>query len=299
MELHNGEGGGGTVGPGTTNEIAYFDTPTSIASLSVATYPSLTELSYVKGATSSIQNQLNAITSATLSAKGACDVATTAAGTLASSFAAGQVIDGYTLVLGDRILIKNQVAGADNGIYDITAGTPTRSTDYDTSGEVQAGTYTNIINGTANANTIWQQTTVNPTLGVSSLVFVQVTSLNSKLAAFGATFDGQGGVITSNNYTEVLIPYSGNVTSWKIHSITPSTGADLSGSIIVDIKRSGTSIIGSGNKPTLTSAANASQAANASWTSKVVTAGDTLAFYVSGSPTTCVKVLVEINITKT
>src|SRR3990167_7297807 len=52
-------GGGGTVGPGTINEIAYFDTTTSIASLTVATYPSLTELSYVKGVTSAIQTQIN------------------------------------------------------------------------------------------------------------------------------------------------------------------------------------------------------------------------------------------------
>lgn len=44
---------------GTINEIAYFDSGTSISSLTVVTYPSLTELSYVKGVTSSIQTQLN------------------------------------------------------------------------------------------------------------------------------------------------------------------------------------------------------------------------------------------------
>lgn len=48
------------VGTGTANTIAYWDTTTSIASLATATYPSLTELSYVKGVTSSIQTQLNA-----------------------------------------------------------------------------------------------------------------------------------------------------------------------------------------------------------------------------------------------
>lgn len=48
-------------GTGVNNEIAYFNTTGStIASLSTATYPSLTELSYVKGATSSLQTQLNA-----------------------------------------------------------------------------------------------------------------------------------------------------------------------------------------------------------------------------------------------
>lgn len=45
---------------GTINEIGYFDTTGSVKSLAVATYPSLTELSYVKGVTSSIQTQLTA-----------------------------------------------------------------------------------------------------------------------------------------------------------------------------------------------------------------------------------------------
>jgi len=48
-------------GSGTTNEIGYFTGSGTIASLAVATYPSLTELSYVKGASSNLQNQINAI----------------------------------------------------------------------------------------------------------------------------------------------------------------------------------------------------------------------------------------------
>ena len=44
---------------GTINTIAYWDSATTIASLALATYPSLTELSYVKGVTSAIQTQLN------------------------------------------------------------------------------------------------------------------------------------------------------------------------------------------------------------------------------------------------
>jgi hypothetical protein len=46
-------------GSGSINEIAAFDTTGTISSLSTATYPSLTELSYVKGVTSAIQTQLN------------------------------------------------------------------------------------------------------------------------------------------------------------------------------------------------------------------------------------------------
>lgn len=49
-------------GTGTNNQIAFFNTTGStIGSLSTTTYPSLTELSYVKGVNSSIQAQINAL----------------------------------------------------------------------------------------------------------------------------------------------------------------------------------------------------------------------------------------------
>jgi hypothetical protein len=47
-------------GTGTSNELAYFSGTSAISSLTTAIYPSLTELSYVKGLTSAVQTQLNA-----------------------------------------------------------------------------------------------------------------------------------------------------------------------------------------------------------------------------------------------
>jgi len=44
----------------TPNQIAYFDNSGNLLTLSVATYPSITELAYVKGVTSAIQTQINA-----------------------------------------------------------------------------------------------------------------------------------------------------------------------------------------------------------------------------------------------
>ena len=44
----------------TPNQIAHFDASGNLLTLSVATYPSLTELAYVKGVTSAIQTQINA-----------------------------------------------------------------------------------------------------------------------------------------------------------------------------------------------------------------------------------------------
>lgn len=56
---------GGVGGSGTTNEIAYWTSATAIGALTTATYPSLTELAFVKGVTSAIQTQLNSKVAAT------------------------------------------------------------------------------------------------------------------------------------------------------------------------------------------------------------------------------------------
>lgn len=56
-----GGGGGGSIdGSGTADQLAYWVDSDTLGTLDVATYPSLTELSYVKGATSSLQTQITA-----------------------------------------------------------------------------------------------------------------------------------------------------------------------------------------------------------------------------------------------
>lgn len=49
-----------------------------------------------------------------------------------ASLDAGQTLDGVTLVAGDRVLLKNQTTGAENGVYVINADTvaPTRAADW-------------------------------------------------------------------------------------------------------------------------------------------------------------------------
>jgi len=60
----------GVGGSGTTNQIAYWTSSSAIGALTTATYPSLTELSYGKGVTSSIQTQLNSKGSGTVTSVG-------------------------------------------------------------------------------------------------------------------------------------------------------------------------------------------------------------------------------------
>lgn len=118
--------------------------------------------------------------------------ATTAAGTLATDFENADVIDGVTLATGDRILIKNQASGSENGIYTVNAsGAPTRATDADVSAEVTAGMAVFVEEGTSNADSGWVLTTDNPiTLGTTALVFAQFTGAGSITAGAGLTKTG-------------------------------------------------------------------------------------------------------------
>jgi hypothetical protein len=121
-------------------------------------------------------------------------------------------IDGYTFVSGDvgkRILVKNESAGANNGIYNLTqAGTVslpyilTRATDFDTTGsgqnEIAAGDLTFILSGTANANTQWVQQTPAPiTIGTTAIVFVQFGNGTTYSAGTGLTLTGSTFSITN------------------------------------------------------------------------------------------------------
>lgn len=49
------------LGSGTINQLAYWNTSNTISSLTTSTYPSLTELSYIKGLTSPIQTQISSL----------------------------------------------------------------------------------------------------------------------------------------------------------------------------------------------------------------------------------------------
>jgi hypothetical protein len=118
--------------------------------------------------------------------------ATTAPGTLASSFANGSVIDGVTLATGNRILIKDQVTGSENGIYTVNAsGAPTRATDADTNADVNAGMFVFVSEGTVNGDDGYVLTTNDPiTLGSTVLTFTQFSGAGTYTASNGVSLTG-------------------------------------------------------------------------------------------------------------
>lgn len=117
-------------------------------------------------------------------------VATTANGTLSTAFANGQTVDGVVLATGDRILLNNQTAGAENGIYVVAAsGAPARATDFTTgAATLLGGVIVPVIAGTLNTGTQWQCSNATAiTIGSTSITFVRsslvgILKLGSEIA---------------------------------------------------------------------------------------------------------------------
>ena len=98
------------------------------------------------------------------------------------------LVDSTLTVATNRILVKNEAAGANNGVYVVTqvgsAGTPyilTRATDFDSVGTgvnaIDEGDFFLVTSGVANINTAWVQQTPPPiTIGTTALVFQQFSA---------------------------------------------------------------------------------------------------------------------------
>ena len=103
-----------------------------------------------------------------------CRIATTANITLSGN----QTIDGILTVDGDRVLVKDQTTGSENGIYVADSGAWTRATDFDENSEVIAGATTYIEEGNVNANAVYKLITINPiTVGSTTLTFRTVINM--------------------------------------------------------------------------------------------------------------------------
>ena len=114
-------------------------------------------------------------------------------------------VDSVAVVVGNRILVKNEATQANNGVYTVTqtgsASAPyilTRATDFDTAGvgvdQIDAGDFFLITAGATLANTSWvQQTPLPITVGTTAIVFQQ----------FGAplTYTAGTGLNESPSYT--------------------------------------------------------------------------------------------------
>ncbi|UZE02161.1 phage tail-collar fiber domain-containing protein [Pseudomonas mediterranea] len=87
-----------------------------------------------------------------------------------------QTIDGVSLLAGDRVLVKNQTASKDNGIYIVGVAAWQRAPDADSSAEVTSALLLSVEQGATLADTRWQLITDGTIiLGTTPLTFQNVT----------------------------------------------------------------------------------------------------------------------------
>lgn len=111
---------------------------------------------------------------------------------------AALTIDSIVLSVNDRVLVKDQTTGLQNGFYYVTsvgsASTNwvlTRSTDADQSSEVTPGAFTFVEEGTIGANNGYVCTNVGSiTIGTTAVSFVQFSGAGSVIAGDGLTKNG-------------------------------------------------------------------------------------------------------------
>lgn len=154
-------------------------------------------------------------------------------------------IDGINITaLGTRVLLKNQSSGSQNGVYSLTTAAAagvspvlTRTTDFDTSAEADAGAFLFTQSGSTNGGKQFVQTTDDPVLDTNPLTFtvladssVQPDSVtNAKLANMsantikGALTGGDPNDLTADQAITLLNAASTNtVNAARIASVLDS-----------------------------------------------------------------------------
>lgn len=183
-----------------------------------------------------------------LDAKDSVRVATTA--NVALTGATTTTIDGVTLAAGNRILVKNQTTGSENGIYVFATGAWSRATDADTSAKVSSGLFVFVEEGTVNSDSGWVLTTDGViTIGTTSLNFAQFSGAGQITAGMGLTKTGNTIdvgtasssriVVNADNIDLALVNQtdtSGTAGINFLQSITKDSYGRISGTILADVR---------------------------------------------------------------
>lgn len=151
-------------------------------------------------------------------------VATTASITISTALNNGDTLDGITLATGDRVLVKDQSTGSQNGIY-VVGTSPAR--DYDVSTDDPAfGFLVYVREGTTNGGKTYRNTNTSaPTIGSTSLTFAELAAAGgSPTGAAGGdlsgTYPNPSVVDDSHNHTAATLPSA--IVHELLISSTPS-----------------------------------------------------------------------------
>lgn len=139
-----------------------------------------------------------------LDVKGSCRAATTANITLSGL----QTIDTVSLVAGDRVLVKNQTAPAQNGIYVVASGAWTRATDMDTWAECP-GADTYVEEGTLAGRKYTCTVAAGGTIGTTAITWTQTGGTGS----YQAVSSNLNAIAGQTTAADQVTYWTGNATA--------------------------------------------------------------------------------------
>jgi hypothetical protein len=187
--------------------------------------------------------------------------------TLTANANGALTVDGYAVAAGDVVLVKNQSAGLQNGLYDVTQagdGTHpfilTRDADMDTSAEF-AGAYVVVENlGATLFNSFWLcSNTSVPTVGTTAITFAQLNGATQLAAGTGVTISGNTVSVSASYAGQTSITTLGTITTgtWTGTAIAVAnggTGASTARNARINLSAPGkyTALIGDGSSTTFT-----------------------------------------------
>ena len=152
-------------------------------------------------------------------------------------------IDGVTLSNGMRILVKDEVTTANNGIYVRTSATVlTRADDFNTPTEMAGGDFTFVTAGTVYDNTGWVMPDAVTTVGTSPVVWVQFSGAGTYTAGTGLTLTGSvfsisntavtAGAYGNGDYNATFTVNSQGQLSAAANVAITANAANLSGTVL-------------------------------------------------------------------
>jgi len=154
---------------------------------------------------------------------------------IADALNSGDSIDGVTLANDDRVLLKDQTTGSENGIY-VVGSSPARASDFDENAEVTGGAFVFVEEGIANADNGYVVTTNDPiTVGSTAIAFTQFSGAgqidpgNGLVKGTGASANTINAVGTANRITvsadaiNIATNYVGQNTITTLGTITTGT----------------------------------------------------------------------------